>query len=574
MRMKKMVIAVLAGTMVLFSCSKDNLDSTGSSGSAAGDSAGEEIDVNSSDDLIANTSFDRTLTVTYSSSGASVSGADGLTVAISGAGVTITNSGDEVVKYVLSGSSSNGYFKLYSSKKQAIVLSGLTLTNPSGAAINNQSHKRTFVVLEGTNTLADGTYTESSTEDEKAAFFSEGQLVFSGSGTLNVNATGKSGITSDDYVRVLDGPTLKVNSTAGHGIRGKEAVIVSGGTIDVVVSATGKKGFNSDTLVYFGGGVTTITSTSAAGTVDGELTGAAGIKADLRFVMDDGKLTVNCSGQGCKGIAGDNVAYFNGGNVLVRVTGSNYGSSSSSGMGGFGPGGMGGFGPGRSSSSSSNSKSAKAVKFDGNIYITGGVLNTRASSHEAIESKGNIVISGGEVYAESSDDGINSSKDFTISGGTVCGISSGNDGLDANGNFYIKGGTVYAAGSGGAELAIDANTEGGARLYVSGGTIVAIGGLEGGSSLTQTCYYSSSWTKSSWYEIAVGSSSFVFKTPSSGGSGIVVSGSSKPSLTSGVTVSGGTEILNGMAKTGASVSGGSSVSLSQYSSNSGMGGRK
>ncbi|MBQ7749675.1 MAG: carbohydrate-binding domain-containing protein [Bacteroidales bacterium] len=568
--MKKMIIAVLAGAMTFFSCEKDIID-IGTSGTAAGDSAGEDIVVDSSDDLIANTSFDRTVTVTYSSSGASVSGADGLTVSTSGAGVTITNSGTEVVKYILSGSSSNGYFKLYSSKKQAIVLSSLSLTNPSGAPINNQSHKRTFVVLEGSNTLTDGTYTESS-EDEKAALFSEGQLVFSGSGTLTVKATGKSGITSDDYVRVLDGPTLKVNSTAGHGIRGKEAVIVSGGTINVEVSGTGKKGVCSDTLVYIGGGVTTITSTSSAGTVDGELTGAAGIKADLRFEMEDGKLTVNCSGSGCKGITGDNVAYFKGGNVLVRVTGSNYGSSSSSsGMGGR-PGGFGGFGGG-SSSSSSNSKSAKAVKFDGNIYISGGVLNARASSHEAIEAKGTITISGGEVYAESSDDAINSAGNFTISGGTVCAYSTGNDGLDANGNFYIKGGTVYAIGSGGAENAIDANTEGGYKLYVSGGTIVTVGGLENGSSLTQTCYSASSWSKNTWYEMTVGSSSFVFKTPQSGGSGMVVSGSSKPSLTSGVTVSGGSEILNGMAKTGASVSGGSAVTLSSYSSSSGMGGR-
>ena len=566
-----MIIAVLAGAMTFFSCEKDTID-IGSSGSTAGDSAGEDIVVDSSDDLIANTSFDRTVTVTYSSSGASVSGADGLTVSTSGAGVTITNSGTEVVKYILSGSSSNGYFKLYSSKKQAIVLSSLTLTNPSGAPINNQSHKRTFVVLEGSNTITDGTYTESSTEDEKAALFSEGQLVFSGSGTLTVKATGKSGITSDDYVRVLDGPTLKVNSTAGHGIRGKEAVIVSGGTINVEVSGTGKKGVCSDTLVYIGGGVTTITSTSSAGTVDGELTGAAGIKADLRFEMEDGKLTVNCSGSGCKGITGDNVAYFKGGNVLIRVTGSNYGSSSSSGGMGGRPGGFGGFGGG-SSSSSSNSKSAKAVKFDGNIYISGGVLNARASSHEAIEAKGTITISGGEVYAESSDDAINSAGNFTISGGTVCGYSTGNDGLDANGNLYIKGGTVYAIGTSSPEVAIDANTEGGYKLYVSGGTLVAIGGLENGSSLTQTCYSASSWSKNTWYEMTVGSSSFVFKTPSSGGSGMVVSGSSKPSLTSGVTVSGGSEILNGMAKTGASVSGGSAVTLSSYSSSSGMGGR-
>ncbi|MCR5827387.1 MAG: hypothetical protein K6G53_03115 [Bacteroidales bacterium] len=74
------------------------------------------------------------------------------------------------------------------------------------------------------------------------------------------------------------------------------------------------------------------------------------------------------------------------------------------------------------------------------------------------------------------------------------------------------------------------------------------------------------------YEMTVGSDNYVFKTTASGGNGIVVSGSSKPSLKSGVSVAGGTTIFEGMGVTGATVSGGSSVSLSSYSGGTGIGG--
>ena len=151
------------------------------------------------------------------------------------------------------------------------------------------------------------------------------------------------------------------------------------------------------------------------------------------------------------------------------------------------------------------------------------------------------------------------------------GISTGNDGIDANGNMYIKGGIVYASCSGSPEVALDANTEGGYQLYVSGGTVVAIGGLENGSSLSQSCYQASSWNKGTWYALTSGSDTFAFKTPSSGGNGMVVSASSEPALTSGVSVSGGTTIFDGMGNVGGTISGGSTVSLSSYSGG-GMGG--
>ena len=213
------------------------------------------------------------------------------------------------------------------------------------------------------------------------------------------------------------------------------------------------------------------------------------------------------------------------------------------------------------------------MKFDGDLYFSGSQVFVNCRNHEGIEAKGALTISDGEVYSTSSaDDAINSGGDFTISGGYVCGYSSGNDGLDANGNFYIKGGVVYAIGARSPEVAIDANSEGGYKLYLTGGTLIAVGGLESGSSLTQSCYSASSYSTSTWHALTIGAETYAFMTPSSGGTPLVVSGGTTPTLQSGVTVLGGTTHFESWFYTNASVSGGNSVSLSSYSGGNGGGG--
>ena len=99
-----------------------------------------------------------------------------------------------------------------------------------------------------------------------------------------------------------------------------------------------------------------------------------------------------------------------------------------------------------------------------------------------------------------------------------------------------------------------------------------MGGLESGAQLTQSCYQASSWSTNTWYALTVGTSTFAFRTPSSGGSGLVVSGASQPALKSGVSVNGGTSYFGGIGIADGTVSGGSTVSLSSYTGGSGMGG--
>ena len=504
--MKKKVYAAMAITLALAGCGKDSIETV----------------CQSAVDDVEQVDFSRTVTVSWNSDGsAAVSGVgDGQTVSGASSGrVTIVNSGSEVVEYRLSGTSSNGCFKVYSAAAQSVVLEGLDLTNPTGAAINMQGPadapadgETTYIVLIGSNSLSDGTsYSETpDDEDEKGTLFGEGSLVFSGSGTLTVAATGKSGVVSDDWVKMLGG-SVAVNATSSVRVSGTDTTKVSA------------------------------------------------VKAKDGFVVSDGALTVVAAGTGCKGISGDGTAEFAGGTVSVTVSGANYGGSS-------GGGGM--FGGG---SSSSNGVKAKGIKFDDAIVFSGASVSVKCANHEGIESKSTITVSGGEVYSYASDDAINSASTMTIGGGYLCAHSSGNDGIDANGNVYIKGGVVYAIGASSPEVAVDANTEESYKLYVQGGTLVAIGGLESGAELSQTCYSSSSWSSGTWYGLTVGSTTYAFKTPSSGGSGLVVSGSSTPSLKSGVSISGGDSYFSGTFYADCTASGGTTVSLSQYSDGNGGG---
>ncbi len=509
-------LIIMLLSMFVTSCAKDNIVLI------------DPTEIDDTEDYIANTTFAQTVSVAFSTNGnATVTGDnEDFSVTVNGNDVTIAYKGEEHVMYELSGTANDGFFKLYSAKKQGITLNNVNITNPNGAAVNVQGPqaepskgKCTFIVLNGENTLADGaSYTNTpSEEDEKAAMFGEGQFIFSGDGSLTITAKGKSGIVSDDYVHFMGG-AVTVNMTSSATVSG------------------------SDTLK------------------------PACVKGKDFVKMTNGTISLTSTGTGGKGISSGGNGYFFGGTVTVTVTGSNFGSS---GGGGF----PGGGGPGGGGNSNSNGVSAKGLKFDGNLIFKSSNVVVNCTAHEGIEAKGTLSISGGEVYSHSqSDDAINSGGNLTISGGLVCAYSQGNDGLDANGNCYIKGGLVYAIGTTSPEVAVDANSEGGYKLYLTGGTLVAIGGLESGSSLSQSCYSASSWSQNTWYGLTVGSTTYAFKAPSSGGTPLVVSGGSTPTLQSGVSVSCGTACFEEMFYIDASFSSGNSVSLSSYTGGNGGGG--
>ena len=497
----------------------------------------ESVNVDTNDDdYIENTTFDKTITVTFSQSGnASVSGDESGIVSINGNDVIATNNTDQVIKYVLTGETGDGFFKLYSTKKQAIVLNGVSITNPDGAAINNQSKKRTFIVLnDGTkNYLTDGANYSDATdsEDMKGCFFSEGQLIFSGSGYLEVDANCKAGIRSDDYVRTMPKANIWVDASAGNGIRGNEAVIVTGGVMNINVTGTADKGISTDGEVRIEGGRTTIFTSGGYeyDSDENDYSACSGIKADSVININGGELNIKSTGTGGKGLNCDDEININDGVVRIITTG-------------------------KRQKDSKGSVSPKGIKADGKITVSGGQTQVRlegtGDGTEGIESKSEIHIEAGTVESYSYDDAINSAGNLYIDGGYVYARSYNNDAIDANKNLYINGGVVIAEGASGAECGLDAAEQ--YKAYINGGTVIAVGGgMQAIDSSSKQASIAISASMGMKVGILDGSKAILaYTTPSSNcGTALMISSPSFKSgssytLRAGCEVSGGTSFYN------------------------------
>ena len=199
----------------------------------------EEIVIDDEDDedfgdFIENYEVKNTVVITYDGDKATcVGNPKDVSVIINGAHVVVISTKGKIV-YTLKGATTNGSFKLYSEKKTQIILNGASITNPKGAAVNIQSGKTMLIKLADgtTNYLEDGSsYVLEGGEQQKGAFFSEGQLVFSGKGMLSVKSNYGHGIASDDYVRVRDG-YITINSVR-DGISTKDRFIMYGGELAI-----------------------------------------------------------------------------------------------------------------------------------------------------------------------------------------------------------------------------------------------------------------------------------------------------------------------------------------------------
>ena len=429
-----------------------------------------------------------------------------VTATVSGAHVSITQS-DAItndlindgtfseITYNLSGTSTDGSLTLGGSAKCTVAVNGLELTNPNSAPINITNGKRVdFSIKKGTtNTLKDGTASTA-----KASLYCKGHLEMKGKGVLNIYAYGSAahGIKCGDYMEMKN-CTVNILSATKDGVSCNEYFLMESG--ELTISGTGDDGIQCDLdgetstgetddhededtgNIYLEGGTMNITVTAAA---------AKGIKADGDMKISNGDITVKTTGGGAwdsddkktkasSCLSADGNTLISGGTLSLTSTGAG----------------------------------GKGIKVDGAITISDDAVisvTTTGAGGEGIESKTGISIMGGQVTVNASDDAINASYndetkgtsgagELTISGGMVYARSTGNDGIDANGNVYIKGCLVYAIGTSSPEVAIDANSEEQKKLYVTGGTIIAIGGLESGASLTQSCYSTSSWSKSTWY---------------------------------------------------------------------------
>ncbi len=429
-------------------------------------------------------------------------------VTVAGAHVSITQS-DLVsestcgeISYSLAGESANGSLTLNGSYKSTLELRGLTLTNPSGAALDIQNGKR--IALSTKNGTAN--YLTDGAGSQKGAINCKGHLELKGKGGLTVKGTKSHGIYAKEYIEIKN-LTLNITGAvkdgincgqyfmmesgnvtiAGSGDDGIQAsfkddtdreaedtgtLTVNGGTLTVTISADAAKCLKADAdVIITDGNLNLVTNSNGIwDSAKSKTKASACIGADRDVNISGGTLDLKATGSGGKGISCDGTFTCNGGKITIATTGGmlvysngtlnhNYTSSADR-------------------INSDYKSSSKGIKADSGVIINDGELyiTTATNNAEGIESKKELDINGGTIFVKAYDDGINAANDFRVSGGDLTVISIVGDGLDSNGNLTISGGYIRTMGSGGAEMGLDAATESGCAVYITGGTLLAFGG--------------------------------------------------------------------------------------------------
>ncbi|MFN8438914.1 MAG: carbohydrate-binding domain-containing protein [Cytophagales bacterium] len=348
----------------------------------------------------------------------------GVNVTVSNAQVTVNSTFDtRDVIYCLSGTSTNGYCKFYSNKRFNILLNGLTLTNTYGPAINIQANKKATVTLVAgkVNTLKDGlTYNtapldeNNEYEDQKSTFFSEGQLIFEGTGTLNISSLSTHAIASDEYVEINAG-NINVTSAIKNGIRTQEGFRLNGGV--VTVASTGNNINGNNSYITITGGSITTTNTSLS---------VSAFKCDSTLSISGGTVNITLSGNNSHGLNSEQLVDISGGTVIVKNSGGVVLSVLKSGY---------------------DVSYSNGIKCDSVVSISGGIvsLTQTGAAGRGIVADNLIKITGGTttitnsgngaVYKDSTGTsdtyhaaGLKSKNDLNIEAGSVTITSSGSAG--------------------------------------------------------------------------------------------------------------------------------------------------
>ncbi|WP_298651807.1 carbohydrate-binding domain-containing protein [uncultured Proteiniphilum sp.] len=529
-KMKFLFSFVCMMSLLLISCSTDDiLDPDDSKGIDY--EVNEDFDTHSKDSV-----FREAVTIAFSPGGISINNpysAKGVSVVETNGHVVVASTlTDTEVNYVLSGNTADGSVKIYSDYKFGLVFNGVSIINTAGPAVNIQSGKKGSVqLIEGTsNRLVDSSvYPQNSDEDMKGTFFSEGQLVFDGKGSLLVIGRYKHAICSDDYILVNNG-TITVEVAAKDGIHANDYFQMDGGTLTVKALSNGIQ--CEEGYMVINGGTLKINSTN-----DGIAASYEGTDIDPYILINGGTININTSGIKGMGIKTESSltvnncdelnisvvgngskAFKTGGDMTIvegimtlNTTGSAFydtdekGISSPTGIkcdgnflmkgGNLTINSIGSAGKGINVDKAlvidggilsvatsggqfrygNDDSAAKAVKSDGNLTINGGSVQIKTSGVEAegLESKTTLTINGGTIEVNAYDDCINAASHIGINGGNIYCYSTTNDGIDSNGTLTITGGVVISAGSTAPEEGFDCDNN---TFKITGGTVVGGGG--------------------------------------------------------------------------------------------------
>lgn len=428
---------------------------------------------------------DNTVSVVYNGGSAEVtiSGniANYVGATIDGAHVTINQSNDVSentcgeITYILKGESDNGSFVQNGSYKSTIELQGLSLINPNGAVIDIENGKRIELSSKnGTvNTLTDGEGGK-----QKAAIYCKGHLELKGKGTLNVTGNTGHAISAKEYIEVKN-CTINILGSVKDGINCSQYFMMESGELNI--NNPGDDGiqvsFKDDTdrekedtgsIMINGGTITNAEITATA---------AKALKADGDFLMKEGSINAKTMAPGewdssklktkasaC--VSADGNVEISGGMLNLTATGG------------------GGKGITCDGNFTFNDGELTILTEGGMLAYVNGTINQNytgnadridsdyKSSPKGVKADGNVEINGGVLSITTSGnggEGIESKALLTINEGNIK-VRAKDDAINSSGTMYIKGGLVDVISTGNDGL--DSNGD----LYIQGGVVMAFGG--------------------------------------------------------------------------------------------------
>ncbi|MDR2592829.1 MAG: carbohydrate-binding domain-containing protein [Chitinispirillales bacterium] len=325
---------------------------------------------------------------------------------------------------ILSGTARNGSLWVNGGKSKTLYLNGVNITSQIGAAINNQTKNRMDVHLVGCdsdkrNTLKDGSnYStgEQGGERAKGAFFSEGSLVFGGSGSLEIYSKNNHAIVSEDHITVSSGRLL-IYESPKDGLHANDSINIRGGDVQIKCKGDAIQNEKRKPITVSGGKIKIRTFDDPKG---------HGIVSDSGEVIISGDATnidITLTGNGSKGIRSRGNVKINGATTSIEAYGSR-------------------------ESLTDDTSSAAGIKADGDVEITRGVLTIKSvkanENGKGLNIDGNLRITGGTTRITSDGDGVRVRGSITMSGGILESKSANKKDIDCDGRITRTGGTLLA----------------------------------------------------------------------------------------------------------------------------------
>lgn len=357
-------------------------------------------------------------------------------ITVSEAKVSVTSLSSENITFILSGTANPGRFAIESTTTPTIRLNGVSLTNPTGKAMDLTCD--TGIILEfadgTTNSLSDGIGS-----DKKAALMSNSDLLVQGNGTLNVTSFVKHPIKVKGICTINSGNFVITSDVDDvNGLSADSTLVINGGSFDITMNGDISKGIKCDDNLTINGGDFTIV---AAGSTVLEVVNnqnvpsyCTAIKCDNDINIGGGtfNITLPTSNQGGKSISADGNITITGGtfDILTQGAGAAY----------------------TVYGDTKDSYTSSCLKCDGNMEIQAGnfLLRSTGAGGKGINSGGTMKIG---LENASNDDLIlnvtTSGERITVEAGSGGGWWPGGEGeyanpkaIKADSNLTINSGNI------------------------------------------------------------------------------------------------------------------------------------